>query len=342
MRECRNCRAAIWERICPQCGHDHAQPSPPPRSENEASKHPVWIRPGVLVIVLTAIAAGILSLSFVSAQRLYQAERQRLSQESLEAIQEHENEVAYERRQRQDSIRAAEAAHRTRLSHQRLISGELARANHYREWERRLNRDPIFATSASETNLLRMRAIGADTAIGAQEALRQVALMASPPGSRVEISPAGSQFNVRVAFKLSEMTRDERGGSTKHRSIATLRREVELLSARLIKDLFDYCGSRGIERLSVSCNRAVYESPVPEGATPEERKALVKTGELIMRSLYRVAVDGSAVPVGKQWRSMSEPAVLRLAVVEKDKFSDMTISQENRRDTRDPDMPLEF
>ena len=52
-----------------------------------------------------------------------------------------------------------------------------------------------------------------------------------------------------MAFKMSEVSAHEKGAVTKHTSTSSMRREIEELSACRIKELFDYCGSRGIERL---------------------------------------------------------------------------------------------
>jgi hypothetical protein len=121
-----------------------------------------------------------------------------------------------------------------------------------------------------------------------------------------------------------------------------MRREIQSLSVGLVKQLFDFCGSRGIENLSVSCNRAVRESPIPLGVTAAERDALIASGELVMRSLYRVSIRGANARLVSDWRAVPESRVLHLLVLEKDGLRDLSIAQGGAEEATDPNMPPEF
>lgn len=312
------------------------------QNQSQDRDEPRGIRFHVLLLLFLPLLVMVLGAAYIRGQRGLGSERARLAAETQAAEQEHDEAVELERQDRRHRVREGEAAHRLQLGNKRLLSGELARLAHAAEWRRRIDQDPELARSPLETTLLRMKRLGSDSTLAAVEALEQVAQLASPPGSRIEVMPHGTGFNVRVAFKLSAISEKESGGNTAHRTIGSLRREIETVSARLIRQVFDYCGSRGIGKISVSCNRSVRESPVPEGATAAERDALVGSSELVMRSVFRLSIPGTVVSRIGDWRALPESDVLRLATVEKDGLNKMTISGRTSRASQDPDMPLEF
>jgi hypothetical protein len=344
MNFCPHCGYSNHERAggCLRCGRalSLSQPALPPPLPG-GTEAP--IRPAILWLIF---ACGALVLIVVAGwmERAGTARVQtRLAAEMAALEQAHEEEVAGAEAAEQERIAAEAAAHRRRLGDQRLLSGTAARERRAQEWRRRLAHEPGLAASAMEKTLLRMEQLGRDPALGAQSALEEVARLASPPGSRVEVASAADRFVVRVAFKMSAVTEHEAGAVTKHDSTASMRREIEELSARLIKELFDYCGSRGIERLSVSCNHTVLQSSVPHAATPEEEKYLRDRGGLVMSCLYRVSVSGPQAGLVRNWREVSVSEVIHRMRVEHDGLKTLNIrgwSTGGRQ--RDADMPLEF
>jgi hypothetical protein len=339
MKRCERCGNLNIEIICAVCGYSlsHSTAMPPPLPPEASS-----IRPGLLNVAVTCLVALVFGIGFARASLRFKAEAHRVSSEAAAAEQAHLQAVEESTQESDELTRGSEASHRASLSDSNLLSGRTAQLVHGREWARRLSHEPSLATSALETNVLRMERVGGDPTIAAQEALRQVALLAAPPGSRVEVLPEGVGFGVRVAYKLSAVTQYESGISTKHHTVTALRREIESLSAGLVKQLFDYCGSRGIEKLSVSCNRAVRETPIPAGATAAEREELLKSGEMVMRSLHRISIRAASAQLVSDWRAVSASSVLSLVVLEKDGLRDLKISNLGRAETWDPKMPLEF
>jgi hypothetical protein len=344
MNFCPHCGYSNPERAggCLRCGRALSlrQPAVPPPlpGGTEAPIRPaiLWLIFGCSALVLIVVAGWMERAGTARVQA-------RLAAEMAALEQAHEEEVAGAEAAEQERIAAEAAAHRRRLSDQRLLSGMAARERRAQEWRRRLAHEPGLAASAMEKTLLRMEQLGRDPALGAQSALEEVARLASPPGSRVEVTSAADRFVVRVAFKMSAVTEQETGAVTKHRSTAAMQREIEELSARLIKELFDYCGSRGIERLSVSCNHAVRRGLVPEGATEAERRHLLGQAGVVMASLYRVSVGGPQAATVGSWREISTSEVMRLMRVEQNGLKNLSIegwSSGGRQ--RDPDMPLEF
>lgn len=284
----------------------------------------------------------ILGVGYLREKKELNSVQTRLLAEIEAAEQAHDEAVSYERQERKAFVREQEAAHRIRLANKRLFSGELAYQVHLEEWKRRLAQDPALAVSPLESVLLKMRRVGSDSGLDAAEAIKQVAAMASPPGSRIEVTSIGAGFNIRMAFNLSSVVFEEVGGVTRHHSIASMRREIQAVSARLIRQLLVYCGSRGIQKVSVSCNRAVSETPIPVNASADERAALSKTAELVMRSVYRISIQGSTIGQVHNWSDLPESSVLRLANVDKDTLTTARISGTATGARSDPLMPLEF
>jgi hypothetical protein len=220
-----------------------------------------------------------------------------------------------------------EQVYQSRLTNYAWLSGSLARKRHEKEWNLRLAHDPGFAQTFLETNILTMQKLGQDTTLGAQSAIEKVASLSAPPGSRVEVDPEGDGFHVRVAFMMSRLSRNEAGAVTKHHTVSDMRMEVQELSSHVLRDLYDYCGSRGIKSISVTCNHTMRESIIPENATPDERALLLKRAPPAPARLYRVSLDESAAQMIVDWRRVKLSRVTELCTVEYDGFKNLTISQ---------------
>ncbi len=177
-----------------------------------------------------------------------------------------------------------------------------------------------------------------------QKALETVTRMACPEGSRIEVTASPEGYVVRVAYKMSAVSQHEKGGVTKHQSKDSMRREVETLSAHLIRDVFDACSTRGIKRLQVSCNHAMYSRRMPPDPTPEEREAMMKEAGLIMGVIHRASVEAPQAATVSNWRKISIPEVLRIMKMERDKIPNLDFGRwvPLKEAQEDPDMPLEF
>jgi hypothetical protein len=223
-----------------------------------------------------------------------------------------------------------EAKHQSRLRNEKLVSGQQAAERHALEWSQRQSHDPKYVTTLLERTMVEVERLGKDSALSAEVSLKTVAEMVCPPGSRIEVTPSGSRFVVRVAFRLSAVAPREAGTSTFLTSSDEMRRQIEEATARLMKDLFDYCGVRGIERVSVSCNRAI-----TTGDPGQER--------LNMRSLYRASIEAKKASEVASWRQLSVAQVKKLMKVEHDMVSHLTIIQNGMPGLAlDPNEPLEF
>ena len=343
-------------RFCPECGYSNADAfatcqrcgkklvnftsaTPPPVPAKAAPP----IRFSVVAGSIWIGALLLLGVAYTYEWSRYQKEEARLAAELSELKNSHEEERRAAELAEQQRVQTEEAAHQERMHDEALLSGTKARERHAREWQSRLAHDNALAGSALEKNLLEMERIGNDPLTAAQVALEKVARMASPPGSRVEVANSGSGFVLRVAFKMSEVSPNEKGAVTKHHSTASMRREIEELSARLVKEVFDYCGSRHIERLSLSCNHAISRGLIPSGATESERQELLRRAGVVMGSLYRISVDAANAGTVANWREISVPKVIRFMHVDYDGLNKLDIRGfAAERGQEDPNMPLEF
>jgi hypothetical protein len=227
-----------------------------------------------------------------------------------------------------ESVRDAQAERQLRssLTNQAWLSGSLAREHHQTEWNLRLTHDPSLATTLLESNLVTMEKLGQDATLAAQSALEKVASLSAPRGSRVEVAPEGDGFRVRVAFMMSSLSQHESGAVTKHHSTDEMRTEIRELSARVLRDLYDYCGSRGIKSISVTCNHTLRETVVPDNATAEEREQLRARAQPVPARLYRVSLDQSHANAIADWRRAALSKVSRLYAVEYDGLKTLTIT----------------
>lgn len=227
------------------------------------------------------------------------------------------------------------AASRARLSDPQVISGDVARARHAAEWERRRAHDRAFANTLVENTILELERIGKDRQLTAEESLRRVAEMVLPRGSRVEVTRAETgRFRVRAAFRLSAFIPTDAAGATTHKTVAEMKSDLEDATARVLKDLFDYCGLRGIESVSVSCNSVVTASAKDAVGKPET--------EWRHRSLYRVALDSATASKVASWRDITVPAVKRLMKVERDLTPTLTLIMGTQGRPVNLAEPLEF
>ena len=302
-------------QACAQCGGSLANA----RRERFRISWASWV-PAIPVAVF---------LWFQSQQAQQEVARARVNREQILAAQK--DELAKMRVEDERREGELEAKHRATMSDARLISGAAAAERHASEWKRRQSHDPEFARSLLEKTLLEVERVGKDPKLTAEEALRKVAELVTPPRSRVEVKPTeGNSFVVRVAYRLSAVRPEEAGGATHHTTSAEMRAEIEHVTAQVLKDIFDYCGTRKIERLSVSCNRALVI-----GKDENQR--------LVMRSLFRAVIEAPTAATISSWRDMSASEAANLMQVEHDVVAGIIITA-NRGPAliEDPNAPLEF
>ncbi|MBN8248474.1 MAG: hypothetical protein J0L84_13670 [Verrucomicrobia bacterium] len=337
MNYCLHCGSVVASEAadCPRCGRRQ------PRQVEEGPARLGSFRPGMMLGA--AVAVGLAIVGLWGEWRLARLERRLAAEREFIRASAAEDAALHAEALRQQ-LADHESVHQKRVTDADLVGGHAGTRARNAEWERRVAHDPAFAISALETNLLRMSRLGADPRVSARDALREVGLLAAPPGSRVEVTPEGDRFLVQVAFKMSELTENEAGAVTKHANAESLRREVEEISARVLRELYDSCGTRGIASLQVSCNHAVRQSPIPDAATPAERREILSRAPEVMDKLYRMRMDGATAMTIADWRRVSVSELLRRMTVDYDGFDKLTLSQGDGSSGpgSDPETPLKF
>jgi hypothetical protein len=342
MKICTQCSTANADDavFCKVCGVGTLVVNPSSSSRPNFSGKTKPVRISVALICLCVLG---LVCEVIARQIHYQQLAARLSAEQTKSGQARTDFLAAQDQTAKAQVEAEEAELQSHLLDNGWLSGALAHERHAQEWAARLNHDPQLATSILETNLLAMEQLGQDASLAAQNAVERVALLASPKGSRVEVVPEGDGFRVRVAFMMSRVSKQEAGAVTKHHNTATMRLEVEELSARVLRDLYHYCGSRGINYISVTCNHTLRNTVVPTGATDEERRLLLQRAAPVPTRLYRLSLDQSQARSVADWHQVSLSDIVNQCRVEYDGFPTLTISQATPdQEARDAEGELEF
>ncbi|HAM71975.1 MAG TPA: hypothetical protein DCM86_10065 [Verrucomicrobiales bacterium] len=341
---------------CSQCGHANApgffrNPGVsrcdccgailPEGGESSAPRRGLdwaWIA-GTVVLCVAGLLGG-MARRAAQADRFTAGVKAELAAEDLSRRQANEAEDAA----RAAVAREQESRFQAMIADTNWLAGTKARAQHEEEWGRRAAHDRAFAKTPMEFNLLRMAELGRDPTINPVRALKEVALMAAPPKSRVEVVPFQDRYIVKVAFAHSAVAEGEWGGTTRHASTSSMRLAARSTSAGILREVFAACGSRGIEKLQVSYNHGLNISDIPEGATPEERARLATRWRVVNRRLYRVAVDQRRAAGVADWGTVSLPQVYEIMGVEHDSISGVQFltSEMLPGADREPEGELEF
>lgn len=348
MKICQHCLRANAEDAvrCVICGSQVFRMAP------SAAKAPTAPDPRPTSRRISRRVAGIVICSCLAAVGAKWAGREaqinglerKLAAQRTKASEEHAAEAAKQDAAEQSRLAQEEAEHQSRLRDEGWLSGSLARKWHENEWALRAAHDPQLAQTVLETNLLTMERLGQDETVAAKTALEKVARLASPPDSRVEIDPDGDGFRVRVAFMMSRLSKNEAGAVTKHHDLYSMRAEIEELSARVLRDLYDYCGSRGIRSIAVTCDHTLRRTVTPEGTTDEERALLLARAHPVTARLYRLRLDEAQARAIVDWRGIPLYRVSQLSTVEYDGLTNLTIThdQTENQNQRDAEGEPEF
>jgi len=206
-----------------------------------------------------------------------------------------------------------------------LISGRKARASHSAEWLKREAHETDLATTAIEKTILEMDRISKEQATSPKEILEKVARLASPKRSDITVTAWQDVWVVRVGFDMAVMTRGEEGSSTKHTTKDDLKREVVEIISRVMKDLYDHCGDRGIHKIEVACKHGVREQVVgPSGFALSDLG--FDTGTTVMKEIYRASIPAAAARKVSDWRKVPLHNVSDMLTVDHDEFPYLRIS----------------
>ena len=129
-----------------------------------------------------------------------------------------------------------------------------------------------------------MSAIASDSARSYREAVAEIAKEASPRGSEIDVRENAAGIALHIDFDMSSMTSGEHGSRTKHHTVESLRKEVNVLIARVANDVFQFCRAFEVESIHVGCRHHV-RTHYGYGQTREENMVL-----------YRVLIHKDRIP----------------------------------------------
>jgi len=135
--------------------------------------------------------------------------------------------------------------------------------------------DKRYALTLREKAQLRMRELATDSTKSYHEAIKAVALEASPKGSDVDVFESLEGTSLSIDFDMSSMTSGEHGTRTKHTTKTTLKKEVITLISRVTNDLFQFCKDLDLQAIYVGCRHYV-STEYPDGSTRDENTVLYK------------------------------------------------------------------
>jgi hypothetical protein len=248
----------------------------------------------VLILGLVSVAAHI-GIRVALARTL----TRKLAKATRTAIEQHEQAVKDSEAKFQAALLDAEAA------------VQEGRAGQVREQEfaRRQAMDPALAKSAAEKRLLEMATEGQDRSLDAAARLQKLAKLASHKGSGVRVTKEKKGYSVEVAFPLSSIQIDAHGGKV---DTSDRHREVRRVVAGIMRDLFAFGASSGLQAVEVSCQNLV---KVREGGTAQDRNEYLE--------LFRARLEPRS-PQSFDWGTMSRTEVLGSIRVIHDEFGRIT------------------
>jgi hypothetical protein len=162
-----------------------------------------------------------------------------------------------------------------RASFQILNLREEAVAYYNSILDARKSYDSRYALTPREKAQLRMCELATDSTMSYHEAIKAVAMEASPKGSDIEISESFGGTALSIDFDMSSLTSGEHGTRTKHHTKDTLKKEVETLISRVTNDLFQSCKDLDLQTISVGCRHYVITERL-DGSTYDKKIVLFK------------------------------------------------------------------
>jgi hypothetical protein len=131
-------------------------------------------------------------------------------------------------------------------------------AEHYKKiWEERKSYSSKYAITPREKAQLEMLALSKDKTKSIEDIIKGIAIKAAPDNSTVNVLSSASGYSLDIDFDMSELSSGERGVTTKHDSIDSLKKDVKRLVSKVTNDIFEYCQNLDLDSISVGCRHYV-------------------------------------------------------------------------------------
>ena len=150
-------------------------------------------------------------------------------------------------------------------------------------------------------------------------------------------------FHVRIAFEMGSLSWEEAGSATRHESTESLRKDAEWMSTRVLREVLAACGSRDVERITVSCNRPLTVIP-DEARARIDSRSRPRVERPRMSVIFRASIDRAHIVASADWHRASLPQVGKAAQVEFDRTGHLKMDPlfADEQGTLEPEGELEF
>lgn len=124
-------------------------------------------------------------------------------------------------------------------------------------WHERKNYDKKYAITPREKAQLEMLALSNDKTKNIEGIIKNIAEIAAPKNSTINVYTSGNGFSLGIDFDMSELTSGEEGIRTKHSTVDSLKHDVVRLVSKVTKDVYEFCQNLELESIAIGCRHYV-------------------------------------------------------------------------------------
>ena len=126
-----------------------------------------------------------------------------------------------------------------------------------KEWEERKNYDNKYAITPREKAQLEMLALSKDKSRPIEEIVRNLAAKAAPENSEISVYTTANGFILDINFDMSTLSSGEKGATTKHHDLGSLKNEVRRLNCKVTNDVYQFSQDINLESIKIGCKHLV-------------------------------------------------------------------------------------
>lgn len=181
-------------------------------------------------------------------------------------------------------------------------------------WDERKNYDKKYAITTREKVQMEMLALASDSTKEINKIVSEIAAKVAPKNSEINSYTTNYGVLLNVDFNMSDVTRGEKGTSTKHSTIDSLKGETLRLISKVSNDVYNFCRDLDLETITIGCKHEVTTS-YPDG-TNAGKEGLI---------IYKVRLDKQNIKELKHNPFLDTYSVTQYLNVIEDKFSTLHI-----------------
>lgn len=124
-------------------------------------------------------------------------------------------------------------------------------------WNERNNYIGKYAITPREKAQLEMFIMSKDKTKKIDDIIKGIASKAAPKNSEIIATAKGDKYNLDINFDMSVLAPEEKGTSTQHESIYSLKRHVICLISKTTNDVYHFCQDLDLDSISIGCRHYV-------------------------------------------------------------------------------------